>query len=287
MNPFKRLGIALYRTLCDQADLIATQVLLPQIAGAVTTGIAKAFTRSSTPPQGGARLASYRSLVHRTVDGCPLDGALPGTYAKFAIPKGLPAQEGERRMAIENQPHQIEERSFVITEGYGKGTKSLVYSGTATVKIDGESHLGRIAVHYHDPMPVDMIARRLREHGVPEGFVRKELDRFRRQPAVPIPETDPAKQPEGGTATDETEVTDSSISVRPVVLLWSGIGTVTGGPRRECSAPGYGCWTRTAMGSGTSARRCIFLPGAGRRHPAPRQVVRSRSVMTSNPAFSF
>jgi hypothetical protein len=35
MNPLKRLGIALFRTLLDQGDLIATQVLLPPVSGAI------------------------------------------------------------------------------------------------------------------------------------------------------------------------------------------------------------------------------------------------------------
>ena len=39
MNPLKRLGIALWRTLLDQGDLIATQILLPPIAGAISTRV--------------------------------------------------------------------------------------------------------------------------------------------------------------------------------------------------------------------------------------------------------
>jgi len=51
------------------------------------------------------------------MDGAVLDGEAPGTWAKYAIPKGLPTEEGERRMAIENQAHSVEEKSFVIQEG--------------------------------------------------------------------------------------------------------------------------------------------------------------------------
>jgi hypothetical protein len=149
MNTLNRLGIALWRTLLDQGDLIATQILLPPIAGAISTRVRIAATGTHIPHEGPSRLASYRKAVTRTVDGAVLDGEAPGTWAKYAIPKGLPAKEGERRMAIENQAHSVEECSFVIKEGYGKGTKTLVYAGPATYKIDGESQFGRVAVHFH------------------------------------------------------------------------------------------------------------------------------------------
>ena len=96
MNPLKRLGIALFKTLLDQGDLIVTQVLLPPIAGRAQARICKAVTGSPLPPQGRARLSSYRNLVTVTVDGAAVDGPVPGAWAKYAIPKGLPAVEGER-----------------------------------------------------------------------------------------------------------------------------------------------------------------------------------------------
>ena len=174
MNPLKRLGIALWRTLLDQGDLSATQILLPPIAGAISTRVRIAATGTHIPHEGPSRLASYRRAVTRTVDGAVLDGEAPGTWAKYAIPKGLPAEEGERRMAIENQAHSVEERSFVIEEGYGKGTKTLVYAGTATYKIDGESHFGRVAVHLHEADKAgphyDLVCE-----GVPAGTERWEL----------------------------------------------------------------------------------------------------------------
>src|SRR5664279_6056839 len=88
MNPLKRLGISLLRTLLDQGDLIATQVLLPPVSGAIQTRLCRAVTGSSIPPQGSARLATKRSLVTVTVDGGAVDGAVPGAWAKYAIPKG-------------------------------------------------------------------------------------------------------------------------------------------------------------------------------------------------------
>jgi hypothetical protein len=150
MNPLKRLGIALLKTLVDQGDLIATQVLLPPVSGAIQSRLCQVATGSPIPPQGRARLATYRGLVTVTVDGAAVDGAVPGAWAKYAIPKGLPAEEGERRMAIENQPHRVDDFDGIIAEGYGKGPKKLVYSGTVAVKIDGETSLRKINIHRHE-----------------------------------------------------------------------------------------------------------------------------------------
>ena len=150
MNPLKRLGIALFKTLVDQGDLIATQVLLPPVSGAIQSRLCQVATGSPIPPQGRARLATYRGLVTVTVDGAAVDGAVPGVWAKYAIPKGLPEQEGERRMAIENQPHRVDDFDGIIAEGYGKGLKKLVYSGTVAVKIDGETSLRKINIHRHE-----------------------------------------------------------------------------------------------------------------------------------------
>jgi hypothetical protein len=174
MNTLKRLGIALWMTLLDQGDLIAMQVLLPPVAGAISKHVRLTVTGTHIPHEGPSRLASYRQAVTRTVDGAVLDGEAPGTWAKYAIPKGLPSEEGERRMAIENQAHSVEEKSFVIKEGYGKGTKTLVYAGTATYKIDGESQFGRVAVHLHNAdragLHYDLVCE-----GVPVGTERWEL----------------------------------------------------------------------------------------------------------------
>ena len=169
MTFLKRLGVTLWKTLLNQGEIVANVA-----TGALTRTINTAVIGKSIPHEGPARLAGYRLAVSRTVDGAVLDGEAPGTWAKYAIPKGLPTEEGERRMAIENQAHSVEEKSFVIKEGYGKGTKKLVYAGTATYKIDGESHFGRVAVHYHDADRAgphyDLVCE-----GVPTGTERWEL----------------------------------------------------------------------------------------------------------------
>ena len=62
----------------------------------------------------------------------------------------------------------------MIKEGYGKGTKTLVYAGTASYKIDGESQFGRVAVHFHEAdragLHYDLVCE-----GVPTGTERWEL----------------------------------------------------------------------------------------------------------------
>src|ERR1017187_7735510 len=69
MNTLKRLGIALRRTLLDQGDLIAMQVLLPPVAGAISKHVRLAVTGTHIAHEGPSRLASYRQAVNRTVDG--------------------------------------------------------------------------------------------------------------------------------------------------------------------------------------------------------------------------
>src|ERR1039458_9833059 len=96
MNPLKRLGIALWRTLLDQGDLIATQILLPPVAAAISKHVRLAVTGTHIPHEGPSRLASYRQAVTRTMDGAVLDGEASGTWAKYAIPRGLP-RSAERR----------------------------------------------------------------------------------------------------------------------------------------------------------------------------------------------
>src|ERR1019366_6561437 len=54
MNTLKRLGIALWRTLLDQGDLIATQIFLPPIAGAISTRVRIAATGTHIPHEGSS-----------------------------------------------------------------------------------------------------------------------------------------------------------------------------------------------------------------------------------------
>jgi hypothetical protein len=44
----------------------------------------------------------------------------------------------------------VDDFNGVIKEGYGKGEKRLIYSGTGVIKVDGSCQLGKINVHEHD-----------------------------------------------------------------------------------------------------------------------------------------
>ena len=122
-------------------------------AGRLLYGLAlgKAKELLETPEPFGARqLALNRALQRKAVDGCLLAG--PRTckeYAKFTLKKGLPTDQRLKTLAVENQPHSVDDFSGTIKEGYGKGQKRLVYSGVGVIKVAGSRHLGKINVHEH------------------------------------------------------------------------------------------------------------------------------------------
>jgi hypothetical protein len=68
----------------------------------------------------------------------------------------------------------VDDFDGIIAEGYGKGLKKLVYSGTVAVKIDGETVLRKINIHRHEAdhagMHYDLVCE-----GVPMGTERWEL----------------------------------------------------------------------------------------------------------------
>jgi hypothetical protein len=99
---------------------------------------------------GSGQLAFPRALQRKTVDGALLSG--PRTdceYAKFTLRKGLPTERRARALAVENEPHSVDDFNGVIEEGYGKGKKTLLYAGTGVVKVGNSGRLGRINVHAH------------------------------------------------------------------------------------------------------------------------------------------
>ena len=71
-------------------------------------------------------------------------------YAKFTLKKGLPTEQRPRTLAVENEPHSVDDFNGVIEEGYGKGEKRLIYSGTGVIKVGGSCQLGKINVHAHE-----------------------------------------------------------------------------------------------------------------------------------------
>jgi hypothetical protein len=98
--------------------------------------------------EGAERLITARALTTRAVDGALLDGPVQSGYAKFALRKGLPGPN-EKRLAVENEPHTVDDFDGEIEEGYGKGTKKLLWSGQAIVKVGDQRFAGKGNYHEH------------------------------------------------------------------------------------------------------------------------------------------
>ncbi|MGA2475248.1 MAG: hypothetical protein ABSF73_01365 [Terriglobia bacterium] len=141
MNPLANLALSVGQTLLHEAGRLLFGIAL---------GRAKELLR--TPQQLGTRqLALNRALQKKAVDGALLAGPRTGKeYAKFTLKKGLPTDQRPRTMAVENEPHSVDDFNGVIKEGYGKGEKRLIYSGTGVIKVGGSRQLGKINVHEHD-----------------------------------------------------------------------------------------------------------------------------------------
>jgi hypothetical protein len=122
--------------------------------GRLLFGIALGWAKAllGTPqPLGTRQLALNRALQKKAVDGALLAGPRTGKeYAKFTLKKGLPTAQRPRSLAIENEPHSVDDFDGVIKEGYGRGEKTLIYSGTGVIKVGGSRQLGKINIHEHD-----------------------------------------------------------------------------------------------------------------------------------------
>jgi len=133
--------------------LIVGETLVHE-GGRLLFGIAlgRAKELLGTPqPVGIRQLALSRALQKKAVDGALLAGARTGKeYAKFTLKKGLPTDQRPRTLAVENAPHSVDDFDGVIKEGYGKGEKRLIYSGTGVIKVGGSCQLGKINVHEHE-----------------------------------------------------------------------------------------------------------------------------------------
>jgi hypothetical protein len=136
-----RLAKAIALTLKDQAFDMFTAVVLPNLRESL---------HSSVRPQGVHSPWITRNLLaDKAVDGAVLAGFAPEGSAKFALPKGLPAQ-GKRTLAIENDPHTLDGFDGVIEEGYGKGIKSLLFKDIVIVKVKGRTFPAEAEYHVHD-----------------------------------------------------------------------------------------------------------------------------------------
>jgi len=114
--------------------------------------LGKAKILLGTPePLGTQHLALNRVLRRKSTDGALLAGPrMPNEYAKFTLKKGLPTEQRPKAMAIENQPHSVDDFDGTIREGYGKGGKRLIYSGVGVITVAGSRQLGKINVHEHN-----------------------------------------------------------------------------------------------------------------------------------------
>jgi hypothetical protein len=141
MNCLANLALSVGETLFHEAGRLLFGVAL---------GGAKALL--GTPqPLGTRQLALNHALQKKAVDGALLAGPRTGKeYAKFTLKKSLPTDQRPRTLAVENQPHSVDDFNGVIKEGYGKGEKRLIYSGTGVIKVDGSCQLGKINVHEHE-----------------------------------------------------------------------------------------------------------------------------------------
>jgi hypothetical protein len=141
MNRPANLALSVGETLLHEAGRLLFGIAL---------GLAKELL--GTPqPLGTRQLALNRALQRKAVDGALLAGPRTGKeYAKFTLKKGLPTDQRPRTLAVENEPHSVDDFNGVIEEGYGKGEKSLIYSGTGVIMVGGSRQLGKINVHEHD-----------------------------------------------------------------------------------------------------------------------------------------
>jgi hypothetical protein len=138
MNPLANLALSIGETLVHEGGRLLFGIAL---------GRAKELL--GTPqPLGTRQLALNRALQMKAVDGALLAGPRTGKeYAKFTLKKGLPTDQRPRTLAVENEPHSVDDFDGAIKEGYGKGEKRLIHSGTGVIKVGGSCQLGKINVH--------------------------------------------------------------------------------------------------------------------------------------------
>jgi hypothetical protein len=173
MNRLANLALSVGETLVHECGRLLFGIVL---------GRAKELL--GTPQLLGTRqLALTRALQEKTVDGALLVGLRTGNeYAKFTLKKGLPTEQQPRSLAVENKPHSVDDFDGVIKEGYGKGEKTLIYSGVGVIKIGGNRQLGKINVHEHKAdkagLHYDLVAEGIDPHtrafevNIPNGVLK-------------------------------------------------------------------------------------------------------------------
>ena len=136
-----RLALSVGETIVHEGGRMLFGVVLGRAKGLLGT----------PEPLGTRQLALNSALQMKAVDGALLAGPRTAKeYAKFTLKKGLPTDQRPKALAVENEPHSVDDFYGVIKEGYGKGEKRLIYSGTGVIKVGGSRQLGKINVHEHD-----------------------------------------------------------------------------------------------------------------------------------------
>lgn len=136
MNISKRVALATWQTIKSTLLDFAQSFLVGRTINAVV-------------PVRPSPFLSVRYLSSQAIDGAVKFSIVPVGGAKFTLPKGLP-KPGERKLAIENEPHIVDDFDGVIESGYGKGVKSLLYAGTGIVKTGLVVRDSRVNYHVHD-----------------------------------------------------------------------------------------------------------------------------------------
>ncbi len=141
---FSDVGFALFQVAKHHAVDFLINALIAR-------PLSKTIAAKTRPEKftGTSKLITARWLAKMAPDGAFISGPIPQGFAKFAIRKGLPLTENGKTMAVENDPHLIDDFDGEIKEGYGKGMKNLLWSGNAIVKIGGEKYIGKVNIHEH------------------------------------------------------------------------------------------------------------------------------------------
>lgn len=162
------ISIALARTLKDLSMLVFNTY-----SGMYITNKVKQYIDIESSSKG---ITFYSLKPVSTIDGAVLKSTTPNkSWAKYVIKKGLPKEENEKVLAIENEPHFVDGFSGVIKEGYGKGTKTILIDETVIVKLKGRSFTGRLNYHIHNAdkagLHYDLVVE-----GVPENTKSFEIN---------------------------------------------------------------------------------------------------------------
>jgi DNA ligase D-like protein (predicted ligase)/DNA ligase D-like protein (predicted 3'-phosphoesterase) len=95
---------------------------------------------TTTPEKGGNAFVVQEHHARRLHYDLRLEK--DGVLKSWAVPKGIPEQPGEKRLAVETEDHPLEYRSFegTIPEGqYGAGTVKIFDQGTFETKLWNEN----------------------------------------------------------------------------------------------------------------------------------------------------